>query len=312
MSNFTQAQIQQLFEQHTTETGQLFEEGTVDLAWHYTEGQPWLENAMAYEITYNMPAYKARSVLITVKAMEEAKERLILRRDTHLDQLVDKLQEERVRNVIEPLLAGEGNIEALNINDLQYVIDLGLITKGIGKTAYVSNAIYREIIPRELTYTTQYTIQQQQSWYIKQDGSLDIPKLLRAFQDFFRKHSEHWVERFEYKEAGPQLLLQAFLQRIVNGGGRIEREYGFGRRRTDLFVEFFYGEDQKQEVVIELKILYDSLENTIKEGLKQTKQYMDKCGTNNGHLLIFDRRKEVAWEEKIWEKEMEGIYIWGS
>ena len=50
------------------------------------------------------------------------------------------------------------------------------------------------------------------------------------------------MERFTYREAGPQLLLQAFLQRIVNGGGRIEREYGLGRRRTDLLVFWPQGE----------------------------------------------------------------------
>ena len=63
-----------------------------------------------------------------------------------------------------------------------------------------------------------------------------VGELLAAFQTFFREHSEHWVERFQYREAGPQLLLQAFLQRIVNGGGRIEREYGLGRMRTDLLI----------------------------------------------------------------------------
>ena len=54
---------------------------------------------------------------------------------------------------------------------------------------------------------------------------------------FFREHSEHWIKRFAYREAGPQLLLQAFLQRIVNSGGRIEREYGLGKMRTDLLIQ---------------------------------------------------------------------------
>jgi len=140
---------------------------------------------------------------------------------------------------------------------------------------------------------------------------LAIDKLLCSFQDFFRKNSEHWLERYAYKEVGPQLLLQAYLQRIVNGGGRIEREYGFGRGRTDLFIEFFYGDDQKQEIVLELKILYNSLESTIEEGLTQIKAYMDKCGTDQGHLLIFDRRTNRTWEEKIWDETIEGIHVWG-
>ena len=56
-----------------------------------------------------------------------------------------------------------------------------------------------------------------------------------AFQQFFREHSQSWLERFGHKEAGPQLLLQAFLQRIVNGG-RIVREYGLGLRRVEILI----------------------------------------------------------------------------
>ena len=311
LANFSKTQIKDLYEQHTQASGQIFEEGIIDLAWHYTKGQPWLVNALAYEATFNMKENKDRTRPITVAAYREAKERLILRRDTHLDQLADKLQEQRVQNIIEPLLSGSSDLEALNDNDLQYVIDLGLVTKGDNKTIKISNAIYQEIIPRELTYTTQYTMAAQPTnWYINSDGSLNMVKLLKAFQDFFRKHSEHWIERFEYKEAGPQLLLQAFLQRIVNGGGRIEREYGFGTRRTDLFVEYFFSNDQKQEIVLELKLLHGSLETTLEEGLRQTKMYMDKCGTSQGHLLIFDRRSNKTWNDKIWDKEIEGIHVW--
>ncbi len=166
--------------------------------------------------------------------VQEAKEHLILRQETHLDQLVDKLREPRVRSVIEPMLEGQTEPGSLPENDVQYVIDLGLVVKD-GQLR-IANPIYREVIPRALTYTTQLTMSQEPAWYTRPDGRLDMPKLLAAFQQFFREHSESWVERFEYREAGPQLLMQAFLQRIVNGGGRVEREYGLGRRRTDLLV----------------------------------------------------------------------------
>jgi hypothetical protein len=95
---------------------------------------------------------------------------------------------------------------------------------------------------------------QEPQWYLQADGRLDMAKLLNAFQAFFREHSEHWLARFDYQEAGPQLLLQAFLQRIVNGGGRIEREYGLGRMRTDLLLRWPYANEQVQTVVLELKL----------------------------------------------------------
>ena len=56
-------------------------------------------------------------------------------------------------------------------------------------------------------------------------GRLDMSRLLQDFQTFWRENSDIWQERFEYKEAAPHLILQAFLQRVVNGGGRIIREW---------------------------------------------------------------------------------------
>ena len=146
-----------------------------------------------------------------------------------------------------------------------------------------------------------------------------MDKLLTAFQDFFRKNSEHWVERFDYKEAGPQLLLQAFLQRIIiiiNGGGRIEREYGLGRGRTDLLLIWPYGDQVAvQDVVIETKLRHSALETVIAEGLSQTWAYMDRSGTADGHLIIFDRSQSHTWDEKIFKRsEMHqdvAITVWG-
>jgi len=152
------------------------------------------------------------------------------------------------------------------------------------------------------------------SWYILPDGRLDANGLLAAFQEFFRENSEIWLERFDYKEAGPHLLMQAFLQRIVNSGGRIDREYGLGRRRTDLLIVWKQSTGV-QKVVIELKILYKSLDATIAKGLEQTADYMDKSGADEGHLVIFDRREGRKWEDKIFRKEEKHngtiIVVWG-
>jgi hypothetical protein len=185
-----------------------------------------------------------------------------------------------------------------------------------GRQLAIANPIYQEVIPRELTYTTQLTIHQEAAWYVAPDGQLDMSKLLTAFQHFFRQHSEHWVERFDYKEAGPQLLLQAFLQRVVNGGGRIEREYGLGHKRTDLLLFWPYGAARTvQKIVIELKIRYGKLDDTIAEGVAQTWQYMDRAESAEGHLIIFDRDPHKSWAEKIFTRSEryhnQQIQVWG-
>ncbi len=114
--------------------------------------------------------------------------------------------------------------------------------------------------------------------------------------------------------------MQSFLQRIVNSGGRIDREYGLGRRRTDLLVQWPLDESQGfhgpvQRVVIELKILHKSLDATIAEGLSQTADYMDRVGTEEGHLVIFDRTPAVPWEEKVLVRQEQykkhRIGVWG-
>ena len=144
-------------------------------------------------------------------------------------------------------------------------------------------------------------------------GGLDLSKLLERFQQFYQQHSEHWIERYQYKEAGPRLLLQGFLQRVVSGGGRIEREYGLGRMRTDLLVRWPVG-GAEQQYVVECKLVRDSLESTVRKGLEQTAAYMDRCGARVGHLVVFDR-SDRPWEERVFRhsETMHGkaVEVWG-
>ena len=307
--------------QHTQETGQEFDEACFPMIWQATEGQPWLVNALGYEVTMRMKENRNRSVRIIPEMIYKAQEQIIYRRDTHIDILIDKLKEPRVKRVIEPILANseEADEGLIPSDDIQYVADMGLIKREKGQTIRIANAIYREIIPRELTWSTQEMMAQQPQWYQNPDNSINMEKLLTDFQQFFRENSDAWISKFDYAEAGPQLLLQAYLQRIVNGGGYIGREYGLGRKRTDLLIRKplsdGYG-GPVQRIVLELKIKRGSLEKVIADGLRQTFEYMDAVGSvDEGHLIIFDRSKNKTWEERIWHqpKEYQGrtIMVWG-
>ncbi|PWQ92594.1 AAA-like domain-containing protein [Leucothrix pacifica] len=318
MVGFNRAEIETLYAQHTAETGQAFEPMVFDALWEDTHGQPWLINAIGHELTWKDKTARDRSTPITLERYRAARERLIYSRSTHLAQLADKLREPRVHRIMAALLTGDENLSGIPVDDLEYVNDLGLVE--IRPQIRISNRIYQEIIPRELTWVEQSSITHQQAWYLTPQRHIDMPKLLSAFQQFFRENAEAWIERFDYKEAGPQLLLQAFLQRIINGGGRINREYGLGRKRTDLFIEWpvdeekgFYGDVQR--VVLELKILRKSLETTLLEGVEQTAGYADQCGADEAYLIIFDRRLNVDWDDKIWQRQEQwqtrSIGAWG-
>ncbi len=276
LGDFTETETRALLAQHTAETGQMFTEGVVDLVLTRSAGQPWLVNALCREACFDSEPGRDRSRAITEGDILDAQERLILARVTHLDQLADKLREERVRRVVEPILAGASE-SAWSAEDVAYVHDLGLVAFDGDGTPRIANPIYAEVVPRHLNHAVQMGLPQRMAWYVDADGGLDVDGLIAAFQTFFREHSEHWVQRFEqYHEAGPQLLLQAYLQRIVNGGGRLEREYALGRGRVDLLILWRQG-GRTRKFVVECKVLHQDPERTIADGLTQTRGYMDRC-----------------------------------
>jgi hypothetical protein len=188
-----------------------------------------------------------------------------------------------------------------NPRDVEYCVDLGLI-KSDRQGIRIANRIYQEIIPRVLTEGTQayfYTVYKPD--WLNPDGSLGMETLLTMFKDFWNQNREIWGTTTEgYLEAAPQLLLQAFLQRVVNGGGIVEREYAIGRRRSDLMVKWSYGQEgapSYQYIVLELKTInkYKSYDTVLAEGLAQTAEYAYKCGQKDAYLLIFDKDDSQKW-----------------
>ena len=314
LGDFSAVEMLALLGQHTAETGQAFTPEALEAVRTRTAGQPWLVNALCYDACFDNRAGRDRSRAITADDIAASQERLILARVTHLDDLAKKLREERVRRVIEPILAGAG-AHGWSDEDIAYVRDLGLVKLEADGSPRIANPIYREVVPRELTWAAQIGLPQKTAWYVDAEGGLDVEGLIAAFQTFFREHSESWVQRFDrYHEAGPQLLLQAHLQRVVNGGGLVDREYALGSGRTDLLLRWPQG-GRERRFVVECKVLHKGLEPTIAEGLVQTRRYMDRCGAESGHLIVFDRSPERTWNERVFRRDPEGagapVTVWG-
>ena len=301
LRNFTQEEVRRLYAQHTEATGQVFADGSVERAFYWSQGQPWLVNALARQSIIHLLNNDFKQT-IDANLINQAAEALIQRRDTHLDSLLKRLKEPRVRKVIEPILLGQtGKLSRLS-DDFAYVQDLGLIRRAEDKTVRPGNAIYTEVIARTLSCDSQEDFQSSEighdvPFYIK-EGKFDMMALLKEFQGFWRKNSEVWIERYEYKEAAPHLILQAYLQRVFNGGGQIEREFAAGRGRVDLCVRY-----KNQLYPIELKLRYD--DETYTEGISQLSRYMQRLGCTEGWLLVFDRRPEteIPWSKKIFWRE---------
>ncbi|MDQ5908919.1 MAG: hypothetical protein QG599_1012 [Pseudomonadota bacterium] len=284
LGDFNADEMRALLLEHTKETGQVFTPEALERVWTLTLGQPWLINALAYEACFDNRAGRDRSQPITVERIDQAKENLILRRVTHLDQLADKLREPRVRQIIEPMLAGAAMGEVAN-DDIQYLIDLGLCRMVSGQGLTIANPIYREVLPRTLAFTPQASLPQITPTWLNPDGSLNPGQLLDAFLRFWRQHGQPLLGSAPYHEIAPHLVLMAFLHRVVNGDGSLEREYAIGSGRMDLCLR--YG---AATMGMELKVWRDGEPDPLKEGLAQLDSYLGGLSLETGWLIIFDRR----------------------
>ena len=301
LGDFTDAEIRALYLQHTGATGQIFSESALALAWHLTQGQPWLVNALAEHAVWKTKENLDRHVEINEEKLRAASEALILRNDTHLDQLSDKLREPRVRGIIEPMLLGFG-IEASE-SDEQYLIDLGLVRRIDGRKNLIpANAMYAEVLPRVLNSLTQSSLDSEHissSWK-DATGRLNPRQFLLNFLDFWRKDGEPMMRTVLYHEAAPHLVLMAYLQRVINGGGRIEREYAVGSGRLDLLL--VYG---TQQMAIEVKVWRDKRPDPLIDGMEQIERYLARLNLTSGFLVLFDQRTSAPeWDARMSVSEM--------
>lgn len=294
LAPFSADEVAELLQQHTAATGQRFGDRAAARVHELSCGHPWLVNAMADQMVRDV---EDRSVSLTARHVESAKETIILQRRTHIDSLLARLREERVRRVLAPMLAGERTGADVLDDDFTYVVDLGLLALRDGRWQ-VANPIYREVIPRALVHAQQAQISHEPAWYLDDAGDLQVGKLLRAFQAFWREDGHLAAEGFHYREAGPHLMLMAFLQRVVNSGGRVQREYGLGRGRLDLVVHW-----QDRRHAVEVKLRRDTRTEAL--AVTQLAGYLDQLGLDEGWVVLFDLREGVDWEQKLYEKKLE-------
>lgn len=282
LRDFTAEEVAELYAQHTADTGQRFEPEALALAFELTQGQPWLVNALAKVAVEELvpdPSQPIRRADI-----ERARGVLVARQETHLDSLAERLREPRIRAILEPMLAGQllGDVPE---DDRRFAVDLGLLRRNSQGTLEVANPLYREILVRALSSGTRDTLPPLQPSWLRPDGRLDLERLRDSFLAFWRQHGEPLLATAPYHEIAPHLVLMAFLHRVVNGGGSIEREYAIGRGRMDLCVR--YGQDT---LAIEIKVWRDKEPDPLSEGLAQLDGYLEGLGLKSGWLVLFDRR----------------------
>jgi hypothetical protein len=185
-----------------------------------------------------------------------------------------------------------------NDDDRKYCIDLGLVTSNEKNILRPANAIYREVLVRNITDEIQNVLAKTIDEFPWSDGKiLFVSDLLKEFQNFWRKgalsfpkHNKNFIAS-AYDEALYSFILEAFLQRIINGKGTILRQFAEGRGSVDIGITY-----QKREYIIEVKLKeYYSK----RKSLEQLAGYLDSAGENEAWSVIFDRDRSKTWEDKI-------------
>ncbi|MDR2200250.1 MAG: endonuclease NucS [Deltaproteobacteria bacterium] len=300
LANFTREEIGMLYQQHTVASGQVFESEAVDRAWYWSQGQPWLVNALAYEIVVKI-LKKEYTKPVTEDSMEQAAEALIMDKHTHIDSLLERLKEPRVIRVMDSVFSGSKSKVAINSDERQYCIDLGLVVVGEGQNLQPANRIYQEVMSRVLTDPVHYALDNSIANNKYFDGPIiRISELLKNFQKYWRENADSFpkhnklLDVFRYDEAVHVMMLFPYVQKALNGAAKVYREYAEGRGYVDILATF-----KEKQYLIEVKIK-DNFKKT--QALKQIAKYLDTSGENEAWLVVFDRNRNKTWDDKItWE-----------
>ncbi|MDR2198703.1 MAG: AAA-like domain-containing protein [Deltaproteobacteria bacterium] len=300
LANFTREEIGTLYRRHTMASCQIFESEAVDRAWRWSQGQPWLVNALAYESVVKI-LKNDYTKAVTADILDQAVEALIKNRHTHIDFLLERLKEPRVIRVMDSVFSGSKSKVSINSDDRQYCIDLGLVVLGEGQNLQPANGIYQEVMSRVLTDPVQYALDDSIVNNKYFDGPLiRISELLKEFQQYWRQNGDSFTKRgkrldvFKYDEAVHVMMLFAYVLKALNGKAKVYLEYAEGRGYVDIRAIY-----KDAQYLIEVK-MKDNFKKT--QALKQIANNSDTSGKNEAWLAVFDRDMNKAWDDKItWE-----------
>jgi hypothetical protein len=230
--------------------------------------------------------------------IDKAVKKLLRESNTNFDSLIKNLENNSALKELIKKIIIDGN--EITYNKDNPTINLG-VTYGIfrnkeGKVK-IHNKVYEQKIYDYMSSlietATDLSLYNERSKFIKEDGTLDIRKILTKFQNFM-KH-EYSEKREAFLEADGRLLFLAFISPIINGTGFAFKEVQGGEeKRFDIVITY-----EKRMYILELKIWHG--EEYHKNGLMQLAQYMEQYVLEEGYLLIFDFRKVSGIAGKVEE-----------
>lgn len=305
-----------MFQAYSNRHGIEVDKAVLDRIWQYSSGQPWIVSTLAGELLFEIvPAKGIRRV--TSDQVDEAIGNVLVKMGNHLEYLASQLRDERLRKCLVPILSSSTMADTIGEEDFAFARELGLIRTD--RTVELSNALYRDMIPRILYSPVMYLINLDAADFLRTDQSLDIQKLMRSFQLFYRNHIDRLVLLIDYGIAGYILVFEALLQKLVDASISVTCEYGVGQGRVVLRLTRSFPEPQKATFVLKLvKLLsIDQFRQIAPKLAQEAEEYLapgpEELGDCN--IVAINTNSELVWEGKAQFPTKDGkgrsLTIWG-
>ncbi|MDM8545426.1 AAA family ATPase [Candidatus Venteria ishoeyi] len=293
---FNLNQVGLLLEQHSEETGQVFNEDIQYHLYQLTNGQPWLINALANILVELSRVNSADPPLyheIDLNMVKQAKIELLQHNAIHLENLFKKLKEPKFKLIIEAILTG-GIPDFNHFRDaLNYAYSFGIVTRHTPIT--FSTPIYQYAFIISMSEPFQWVLPPAltESMQFVRDGNLDPDQLLTAFQQFYYRHGTQWLSQCPFQQAGCYLLLFAFLLRTLGEQAEFNWHTAMGVGYCSMHVEFV-----GQTHLFCMKLSRDQYAR--EEGLIQLREQLKQHQLNRAYLLLFD----VSHQNRVYREEI--------
>jgi hypothetical protein len=293
LPNFSFADIGKLCDEHNVATGQLIDDAAKLKIWDYSEGQPFLVNALISEAAdFILNGELGKTV--TARVINEAALNISRERPAHLRYLMSFLKDRRVGRIVGEALSGASLKRPLFDEGALLALDLGLLSVDQDDYLRPAGRLYRDLMLRALTEHIE--LPRSLSGLFTEDGRILMSPLLSEFQKYWKERKESWLKPFrDTPGALTRLAVQAFLNIALGEGALMEKLPAIREESLVLSVSL---NDRHYPLMTAMaragvSVPYDS------EDLSHA---LDAKGASEGWILSFDLSSGKSQEERLFWK----------
>ncbi|MDR2353361.1 MAG: ATP-binding protein [Deltaproteobacteria bacterium] len=292
LPNFSFADINKLYEMHVVTTGQIIEDQARVRAWEWSEGQPWLVNALIAEVVEVILNGDLGKV-VTEDLIDRAAQELLKNRPAHLRHLMLWLEDPRIRRAVGPVIAGSVIKRPVLNEGIFLALDLGLLSADVNDHLRPANRLYRYLMESSFTRSLKFPASLE-GLFINKDNIL-MTSLLREFQRYWREMSRSWLRPYQNIPAVlSHLATQTFLKAATASQTHLVRGSVLGEDSLEICAEF----SGKRYPLL----LMVARPRAVETGLEELSRNLESLGVLEGWLLVFDFDYQKTAEEKMYWK----------